>query len=198
MSIKLPNLLTASRIALSPVFLWVFLIDDPTARWVAWGLALFFEGTDIVDGFLARKLQQTSKLGKILDPLADSMSRFTIFLGFLIVSDGDPTNPGSYASVWAVLWIFYRDSLVSFLRVLAASQGVIVSARASGKIKAIVQGFAINSILGLSAMRDLFNIPAEKIVHDANILMWIVAGVTLYSLGDYLLGNRKVLAQLDA
>ena len=186
---KVPNILTLSRLCLAPAFLWAILSGTPAGHWWALALALYFEATDLADGFLARRMQQTSQLGKILDPLADSVSRFTIFLGFLVQG---------YASVWAIACIFWRDSIVSTVRILAASQGVIVSARLSGKIKAIVQGIAIAVILGMTCLHDQLGVPIEEIRGHSSKLMWFVAGVTLLSLVDYLVGNRKVLASLDA
>jgi CDP-diacylglycerol--glycerol-3-phosphate 3-phosphatidyltransferase len=188
-AVKLPNLVTLSRMVLAPAFLFAFL-EGPEAglRW-ALGLAVFFEVTDMVDGYLARRFEQTSQLGKILDPLADSISRFTVFLAFLV---------GDYASVWAVAPIFWRDSVVSTIRVLAASQGVIVSARFAGKVKAIVQGVAIVAILTLACARDLIGWTIEDVQIFSKAVMVYVSVVTVWSLFDYLWGNRKVLRSLDA
>jgi CDP-diacylglycerol--glycerol-3-phosphate 3-phosphatidyltransferase len=186
---KVPNILTLSRLCLAPFFLWAFLAGTPAGNWWALALALFFEATDLADGYVARRMQQTSQLGKILDPLADSVSRFTIFLGFLVQG---------YASVWAIACIFWRDSIVSTIRILAASQGVIVSARISGKVKAIVQGIAICVILGATCLHETMGWSMDEVHKHSHNLMWFVAGVTLLSLVDYLLGNRKVLASLDA
>lgn len=186
---KLPNLVTLSRMVLAPAFLWAFLEGPETGlRW-ALGLAVFFEVTDMVDGYLARRFEQTSQLGKILDPLADSISRFTVFLAFLVEG---------YASVWAVAPIFWRDSVVSTIRVLAASQGVIVSARFAGKVKAIVQGVAIVAILVLACARGVLGWPIDDVKDLSNALMAYVSAVTVWSLFDYLWGNRKVLRSLDA
>lgn len=186
---KLPNVITLSRLVLSPAFLLAFLDGPETGlRW-ALGLAVFFEVTDMVDGALARRFEQTSQLGKILDPLADSISRFTVFLAFLV---------GGYASVWAVAPIFWRDSIVSTIRVLAASQGVIVSARFWGKVKAIVQGAAIIAILCAACFRETLGWSLDDVRQLSNALMVYVAAVTAWSLVDYLWGNRKVLRALDA
>jgi CDP-diacylglycerol--glycerol-3-phosphate 3-phosphatidyltransferase len=187
--VKVANILTLSRLLLAPFFLWAFLAGTPAGNWAALTLALFFEATDLADGYVARRMKQTSQLGKILDPLADSVSRFTIFLGFLVQG---------YASVWAIACIFWRDSIVSTIRILAASQGVIVSARASGKIKAIVQGIAIGVILGATCLHETLGVSMDQVRDHSGKLMWFVAGITLLSLVDYLAGNRKVLAALDA
>ena len=186
---KIPNLITLSRLCLSPFFLVAFTAGTGTGHRWALGLAVFFEVTDMVDGWFARRLRQQSQLGMILDPLADSISRFTVFLGFLV---------GGYASVWAIAPIFWRDSIVSTVRVLAASQGVIVSARFSGKVKAIIQGTAIICILAAVCARDLLHLTLEQVKELSNAVMGYVALVTVYSLADYLWGNRKVLRSLDA
>jgi CDP-diacylglycerol--glycerol-3-phosphate 3-phosphatidyltransferase len=186
---KVPNILTMSRLLLAPAFLAAFLAGTPTGNWWALALALFFEATDLADGYVARRMHQTSQLGKILDPLADSVSRFTIFLGFLVQG---------YASVWAIACIFWRDSIVSTVRILAASQGVIVSARLSGKLKAIAQGLAINLILAAICLHERIGRTTDWIKGGAKTLMWVVAVITLVSLVDYLFGIRKILAKLDA
>ena len=186
---KLPNLVTMSRMCLAPLFLVAFQAGTEAGlRW-ALVLAVFFEVTDMVDGYLARRFKQTSQLGKILDPLADSISRFTVFLAFL--SEG-------YASVWAVAPIFWRDSIVSTIRVLAASQGVIVSARFAGKVKAIVQGVAIIAILLAACVHDRLGLSLDAVKELSRTVMVYVSLVTLWSLADYLWGNRKVLRSLDA
>ena len=192
---KLPNLVTMSRMCLAPLFLVAFQAGTEAGlRW-ALVLAVFFEVSDMVDGYLARRFKQTSQLGKLLDPLADSISRFTVFLAFL--SEG-------YASVWAVAPIFWRDSIVSTIRVLAASQGVIVSARFAGKVKAIIQGTAIITLLVLACFRDAIgsltgmHLTLEGVKDLSATAMWYVSAVTVWSLVDYLWGNRKVLKSLDA
>ncbi len=186
---KIPNILSLCRLLGAPLFLWAFLADTPSSRWWALGLVVTFEITDLLDGFVARRYAQVSQLGKILDPLADSVSRFTVFLGFLVLG---------YASVWAIALIFYRDSIVSTVRILAASQGVIVAARWSGKLKAIVQGSAIAVILGASCFRETLGLTDAALKDQlAWPVMWVVAAVTMLSMVDYVVGNRGMLAKLD-
>ncbi len=196
---KVPNLITLSRLCLAPAFLYAFLEGTPptgsaeppseAGLRAALALACFFEVTDMVDGAIARRMQQVSQLGKILDPLADSVSRFTVFLAFLT---------RDWSSVWVIAPIFWRDSIVSTIRVLAASQGVIVSARFSGKLKAVVQGIAIVTLLVLACFRDVIGWDLSQVRDLARDVMTFVAAVTTYSLFDYLWGNRKVLKALDA
>jgi len=198
---KIPNILSLSRLVLAPVFLLMFLSaqnggygDEPFGIWAALGIVIYFEVSDIADGFIARRFKQTSQLGKVLDPLSDSVSRFTVFLGFLVEG---------YASPFAIAFIFYRDSIVATLRVLAASQGVIMSARWSGKLKAVVQGAAIITLISFATSPATYGMEIDAMGFNplkesvAKPVMWGVAAFTLMSLCDYLWGNRKILASLD-
>ena len=202
--VRLANLLTLSRIALAPVFVWAFLQGhvDGHYRWAQWtalAVAVSFELTDAFDGWVARARNEVSDFGKILDPLADGISRFTVFLCFLVAG---------YADVWSLAIIFWRDSIVSFLRVVGAGQSVVVAARTWGKAKAVVQAVAILAILvfGLvprfppSDISEWFLWSVQDAEHHHEVARWImrcVAAVTAVSLVDYLRGNREVLRRLD-
>jgi CDP-diacylglycerol--glycerol-3-phosphate 3-phosphatidyltransferase len=169
------------------------------AQWTALAVAVSFELTDAFDGWVARSRNEVSDFGKILDPLADSISRFTVFLCFLVAG---------YADVWSVAIIFWRDAIVATLRVLSAGQDVVLAARTWGKGKAVVQAVAILSILvfGLVPVFPPGGVGGWFLwsVHDAEhhhrVACWIMRGValvTLVSLIDYLRGNREVLRKLD-
>lgn len=180
----IPNLLTVSRIALAPCFIALF----TTRMWFgALIVAILFEVTDILDGHIARRTGRVSDLGKFMDPIADSIARFTTFLCFLSIG---------YAPIWAVAVMFWRDSVVAGLRILGATQGVVISARWSGKLKAICQGTAIITILCFMVWPDIFGVGAERVPDLARTLLWIIAGITLASLFEYLWGNRRILATL--
>lgn len=202
--IRLANALTLSRVALAPLFVWAFLQGhvhggSRWAQWAALGIAVSFELTDAFDGWVARARNEVSDVGKILDPIADGISRFTVFLCFLVAG---------YADVWTVAIIFWRDSVVTLLRVVAAGHNFVLAARPAGKAKAIVQAVAILAILvfGLVPVfpeggiggRFLWAVEDSAHHHEiARTLMWIVAAVTAVSLIDYLMGNRDVLRKMD-
>ena len=185
---RIANLITLSRILLAPVFVFCF------TRGTSWGyvsalaIAITFEVTDLLDGPVARHLNQVTDLGKCLDPAADSISRFTIVLCFLY---------GGYATVWAVAIFFWRDSLVGALRVMGATRNVIISARPSGKIKAWVQGIATISILCFIVWPWLLGVGEENVPALARTMNNIAAGLTFLSLIDYLWGNWKVIRSMD-
>ena len=190
---RIANLITLSRILLAPVFVFCF------TRGTHWGyvcalvLAITFEITDLLDGQIARRMNQVSDLGKFLDPVADSISRFTIFLCFLY---GGPF--GAYATVWAVAILFWRDSLVAALRIMGATRGVIISARKSGKIKAWAQGIATITTLSFIVIPGMFGVGEENVPALGRTICNVAAFVTFLSLIDYLWGNRKVIRSLDA
>ncbi len=145
-ALTLPNMITAIRVVLLPFV--VFFLMCGMEAWGAdfcptlvgaVGLAIayiacgFGELTDVTDGFIARSRGETSNLGKLFDPLADSLSRFVVFLA--LYSQG-------YAAFWMVLVFYLRDITVSYYRSFAAAEGCVISARKSGKIKAMFQSAA--------------------------------------------------------
>jgi CDP-diacylglycerol--glycerol-3-phosphate 3-phosphatidyltransferase len=198
-----PMALTLSRLVLAPIVLAVWLVavvPVPAGGWPAAGgpvgalsavlvCTLAIEFTDIFDGHLARRWGQVSDAGKFLDPLADSVSRSTVFLCFLAAG---------YAPVWMVALVFYRESLISGLRIAGAAQNLIIAARWSGKSKAILQGIVINVLVFLDLLRAAGGYPSALPAFEP-VAWWsmaLVTTVTVVSAFDYLSANRKVLARL--
>ncbi|HPA44392.1 MAG TPA: CDP-alcohol phosphatidyltransferase family protein [bacterium] len=179
------NGITGSRIVFSPVFIVCFLWGGPFGKSTAFLIACLFEITDIVDGHIARRRREVSDLGKLLDPFADSISRFSIFLCLLAEE---------YVPVWMVALVFYRDALVSYLRVGAATYAVVMSARLSGKIKAVVQGFGTVFITFLIACRELGWVTWD-IRQIAYWAMAVITVVTLWSAMDYLYGFSTIVSR---
>ncbi len=181
----LPNLFTLSRIFLSPLFFFFFFLGTWTGNsqfahvLVLWALFLLIELSDLLDGYLARRLNRTSEFGKILDPFADALSRLTYFICFA----GKGIMP-----LWVLLLIVYRDLGVAFARQVAGGRGVILGARLTGKIKAWV--YAIAGVAGMLRISvDYFTLP-QMIIHTLNRISGIVfifcALIAVISLVDYL------------
>jgi CDP-diacylglycerol--glycerol-3-phosphate 3-phosphatidyltransferase len=180
----LPNIITLVRILLSPVFFCVFYIP----RWfdssslasliILWALFGIIEITDLIDGKIARKLDQISDTGKLLDPFADSLARLTYFLCFTIAG---------VMEFWIFLVILYRDLGVSFVRLMMARRGIAMSARLSGKLKAVV--YAVSGIVGLGMMTLLETRLSDHALSIAQIVTTVFfivsAAVALWSLADY-------------
>jgi len=171
-NLNLPNILAAFRIALAPLMLW-FMVDqdnvlfqDWHVSWLDYFAALIFviaSVTDFFDGFIARNWNQMTKLGSILDPLADKMLMLAGFIG-LIAMDR--------ASALAVFLILSREFFITGLRVVAVEQGKDVSSSFIGKVKTVVQMIAIGFLL--------MNWPF------ASELLWLAVVLTLYSGWEYL------------
>ncbi|WP_372370887.1 CDP-diacylglycerol--glycerol-3-phosphate 3-phosphatidyltransferase [Candidatus Uabimicrobium sp. HlEnr_7] len=179
---NLPNMLTLFRIGLSPVFMVFFLWGTPTTRIVALCIVFISEWTDLLDGYLARKYKLVTDVGKLLDPLADRLFRFSIFLCFLVQG---------YAEIWMVAIFFYRDSIVSWLRTIAASQNQILAARMSGKLKALAQAAATFFIILLVTINDWTPVPHLTTISYSLMIMATV--VTLYSGIEYFWANATVI-----
>ncbi|WP_457560165.1 CDP-diacylglycerol--glycerol-3-phosphate 3-phosphatidyltransferase [Caminibacter sp.] len=172
---NVPNILAFIRIVLA-FLMFFFLVDrdffsNIHSSWLDYFAALIFviaSITDFFDGYIARNFEATSKLGEILDPLADKMLILGAFLGLLFLHR---------ANAWAVYLILVREFFITGLRVVMASEGLSVKASFAGKVKTVLQMIAIGWLL--------MNWPF------ANQLLWLAVLVTLYSGVDYILAYIK-------
>jgi CDP-diacylglycerol--glycerol-3-phosphate 3-phosphatidyltransferase len=190
---NIPTLVTFSRILIAPVFAYAFIHGCQSAHagvWLWWSVAFLglIELSDSLDGHIARKLNQVSDFGKFFDPLADSISRLTVFCAFLVTG---------IIPLWMFLIFLYRDTMVSAIRYLCIKQGVVVPARVSGKLKAIFQ--AIGSfgvvVVQLSWIYAPTMAPSTIIGrHPGYVIMLFPALFTAYSAIDYWWGNRQTIA----
>lgn len=178
-----PNALTAARLPLAPLAVVFMMQGEPWALGVAAGLALLLELSDLADGWWARRNRAVTNFGKLFDPFSDAITRFTLFLGLYEIGVAD---------LWMIVVIFYRDASVSFFRTVAAVGNVVLAARASGKIKAVVQGVGTQviflALVGRAVRPDLTWL---ELVPWWTML--VVTVVTTASFVDYFLGNRKIL-----
>ncbi len=150
---NLANRITMFRIFLAPVVLIVFeaiLAFPPYQLPLLISLAVIFvvsEFSDVLDGLVARRLGQTSSIGKLLDPFSDVVSRLTVFLCLLMVG---------IAPWWAFAVILYRELGMTFLRMVMVLQGRVQAASVWGKLKAWVYFFTSLSGLGQFFALKLF------------------------------------------
>lgn len=179
------NFLTILRILLAPIFIISFLYFGITGIFVALIIAILFEITDALDGYIARNFNQASDMGKLLDPMADCMSRFTCFVTFVAAG---------LAPLWIVIIFFYRDIMVAYLRSFLASKGVVMGARASGKIKAFAQGAAILGVI-LVTIGHHYGFEKYDYVFVSQLMVSVAALVTLWSGLDYLIGFQKAMSE---
>ncbi len=137
-ALNIPNLLTFGRIVAIPFFVW--LLDVPSPVRGFWAAVLFTVAaiTDLLDGYLARKLGVVSVLGKFLDPLADKLIVMAALVWMV---------PMGRIPAWVVVLLLGREISVTGLRSVAASEGVVISAGNEGKTKTALQMIGIIALL---------------------------------------------------
>ena len=190
---NLPNILSAIRIVLAPIFLVMYLQDE--SIWRSLSVAVFATAaiTDFFDGYLARHYGIESKLGVFLDPLAD---KFLTFAGFFCL----PFLSETLFPWWAIIIIVIRDVFVTVMRLYADKQNYSMETRFMAKLKTMVQmiflyvillmGVFADSDIGLGEwVRAFFNTNAPT------YLLYFVMGITLYSGIEYILVNRKLFGK---
>lgn len=191
---SIANYFTFIRIFISPIFLILYIEHDLfgiTATLLPYVLLFLFgvsELSDAFDGYIARKYNQVTDLGKILDPMADSISRLSLFFTFTLAPVQLP--------MLLVFVFLYRDSVVSTLRTICALKGFALAARISGKIKAVIQAIAALSILLMMIPHSLGYLSTDSLQFYS---LWIVASAsvyTLYSGAEYIYINRYYIARL--
>ena len=137
---NIANVLTVLRIAMVPLFGWALLHDggdSATWRWVAFALFAVAMVTDKIDGDLARKHNLITDFGKIADPIADKAITGMAFIGLSLVGD---------IWWWVTIVVLLREWSVTLLR-LSVLKDVVIAAAQSGKIKTVLQAFALSGLI---------------------------------------------------
>ena len=163
--------LTLLRIILIPVFLLILYLGFPGATWIALAVFILASLTDTLDGYVARKYNQVSNVGKFLDPLADKILVAAAMCWFV--------DAGQMAA-WVLAAVLLREFAVSGLRLVAVERGKVIAAAWSGKVKTASTMVCICVML-------VFDLPWLNILCQAVIL-----GTTLYSGVEYFLKNIAV------
>ncbi len=175
MILTLPNLLTIGRIAAIPVVVALLLVDGRIAPWVACIVFTIAAVTDILDGYLARMMKTESRLGRLLDPIADKLLVGAVLLALA------GTGRVSESTIVPAVVILCREFLVSGLREHLAQLNVSLPVTWLAKWKTFVQMVALGFLIVGDAAPDL--IPARLI---GEIGLWAAAVVTLITGWDYL------------
>jgi CDP-diacylglycerol--glycerol-3-phosphate 3-phosphatidyltransferase len=151
---KVPNWLTAIRLALIPLFVVLMVNPSRETLWIATAVFLVAAVTDYADGYIARRYRAVTELGKLLDPLADKilvMAALVMLTAQRTFESGDPWVPG-----WMVVVILAREIWVTGLRGIAAAHGHVVAASPAGKVKSVLQMVAIVLLLAYDLPLFLF------------------------------------------
>ena len=172
-AMTLPMVLTVGRIFLAPILFIIFRFANgstPGLIVTGWVLFLVIEISDLLDGHLARKWNQESELGKVLDPLADTLCRLTYFV--LLAAAG-------ILPLWMLLVFMYRDFAVAYIRVVISKEGVMLAARLSGKLKAWIYAIAAGGGFMLFSLRSL-GASSEWVAG----FRWLSLGLFIAAVGD--------------
>jgi CDP-diacylglycerol---glycerol-3-phosphate 3-phosphatidyltransferase len=183
--------LTLSRILLGPVFLIVYLYYEQLGislgylPYILLSLVAVSELSDLFDGALARRMNKVTELGKLLDPMADSIFRLSVLLAF--------TGGIIQLPLLLVCVFFYRDTIISTLRTICALRGITLAARMSGKIKAVLQA-AVCLLILLFMIPYVLGIIERTTLQQLSFYSVLVAAVyTVFSGMEYILANRSYI-----
>ncbi|OJT99210.1 CDP-diacylglycerol--glycerol-3-phosphate 3-phosphatidyltransferase [Metarhizobium album] len=183
---SIPNILTYGRILCVPLIVLCFFVEgrlqsSDFARWAAVWIFVIASISDFFDGYLARIWNQTSNIGRMLDPIADKLLIASILL--LVAADG--TIAGW--SLWAAIIILCREILVSGLREYLAELKVSVPVTRIAKWKTTVQMVAIAFLLAGPAGDKVLPYTTQIGI----VLLWIAAILTMYTGYDYFRAGLK-------
>ena len=180
MKIKIPNYLTIGRIIIVPIFVLTFYLPGFYGDIIPFSLFVIASFTDFLDGLLARMYKEESKLGELLDPIADKIIVATALI--LLVMDGTIKN----FEVIAAIIILTREILISGLREFLAKGKVNMPVSGLAKLKTFLQMFAISILLLGQTGNKLINFQDYNAQTIGIIILWLSAFLTLYTGYDYL------------
>ena len=188
--LNLPNIITMARIAAIPLL--CLLLLSPERETGFWAAALFAAAsvTDWLDGYLARRMGIVTVFGKFLDPIADKL----IVMAALIM-----ILPFGRVPAWMVLVILGREMIITGLRGIASSEGIVIPASNLGKFKTIFQLVAIIGLLLHYDYSWFFSIDHPLLIvnmHNVGMFyLWIATVITIWSGADYLHKFVRVIAK---
>lgn len=180
--LNLPNALTLGRILIAPLLVVVLLTKFPNKEMVGLGLFLVAALTDFLDGYIARRRKQITRLGMLLDPAADKILTSAAFISLVEM------NPAA-TPAWMVAAIIAREFAVGALRSFAAAEDLVISASFLGKFKTTAQIIAISLLIIYDVLGQL------QLV--ATVALWVALVLSVYSGLDYYLRFGKMVFQKE-
>tara|TARA_B100000214_G_scaffold142289_1_gene101804 strand:- start:101 stop:688 length:588 start_codon:yes stop_codon:yes gene_type:complete len=181
MNLKIPNILTIGRIIIVPIFVLSFYLPGIVGDLVPFFLFVIASFTDYLDGLLARLYKEESKLGELLDPIADKILVAAALV--LLVMNGIIKN----YEVIAAIVILTREILISGLReFLAKNKEASIPVSSLSKFKTLIQMLSIALLLTGDTGNKIINFQDYNAQTVGIILLWIAAFLTIYTGYDYL------------
>tara|TARA_B100000579_G_C22494199_1_gene693870 strand:- start:29 stop:610 length:582 start_codon:yes stop_codon:yes gene_type:complete len=176
---KIPNILTIGRIIIVPIFVLTFFLPGFFGDLIPFFLFVLASFTDYLDGLLARLFKEESKLGELLDPIADKIIVAAALI--LLVMNGTIKN---YEVIAAII-ILTREILISGLREFLANTSVSIQVTSLSKLKTLLQMLSIAILLTGESGNKLINFQDYNAQTIGIILLWLSAFLTLYTGYDY-------------
>ncbi len=189
MKIKIPNILTIGRIILVPIFIFAFYLPGALGDWIPFVIFVLASFTDFLDGLLARLYKEESRLGELLDPIADKIIVASALV--LLVMDNTIKN---YEVIAAII-ILIREILISGLREFLAKVKVSIPVTSLAKFKTFIQMLSIAILLTGESGNSLINFGEYNAHTIGIILLWIAAFLTIYTGYDYI--RKKIHHAID-
>lgn len=175
---NLPNKITILRVILVPVFLVFMLVPGiPGGKWIAFAVFIVASLSDTLDGYIARKYDMVTNFGKLMDPLADKLLVCSALICFITARN---------LPCVVVVIIIAREFTISAIRLVAAESGTVIAASIWGKLKTIFQ-----MIMCCFMIADLQFAWFSTVT---TVLVYIATALTIISLVDYIVKNRKVFS----
>lgn len=179
---NLPNKITLARVALVPVFAVLLLLDEPIYQLAATIVFLIASLTDMLDGYIARSRNMITDFGKFMDPIADKLLVMAAVVGLCSMGR---------LPAWAAMVMLGREFVVSGVRLVAASKGVVMAAGKLGKYKTTAQMIALPVLMLSTGALPVFpwlHVPGQ-------IILYISVALSIWSLIDYIYKNREVISE---
>lgn len=174
---NLPNKLTVGRMIAVPFFVAAFMMQYYMVAFIIFIAASF---TDLLDGKIARARGLVTNFGKIMDPLADKILVYSTLC--LLIGEG--TIPA-----WSLIVILAREFAVSGMRTVAASEGRVVAAGMSGKIKTVLQMIAVPTLIIALTFDTVYMLMTVGMA-----IFWASLAATIYSGCEYIIKNKDVFS----
>ena len=190
---NLPNKLTIARVIMIPLVMVFYMVDAiPYGKLIAIGLFVIAAATDFLDGYIARKYNLVTDLGKFLDPIADKLLVASVL--FMLAIDGTIPNPWG---VIVVTIIMSRELIIDAFRLIASTKGIVMAADIFGKAKTMVQCWTMPLCILLAFFEQCTSVGGAGLL-TFQIVCYVLIGLstvlTVISGVNYIVKNKQVIA----
>lgn len=205
---NLPNILTLSRIPLLFVIVGFLCVQSFAFDLAAFILFVLAAASDWLDGYIARKVGAVSNFGKLMDALTDKIIMVGLFVALLGLKMNVPASEGvqetilPHYCIFLVIIIICREFLITGLRLVAASNGLVLAAERAGKLKTALQMVSVSLLLFAHCLASAHTVVADYSVISEyafwtrELGLWSFYGavlLTIYSGTGYIIRNWKIL-----